>query len=399
MSSPIQRPDSAESSTHSREPEKAPEARGETHDPALPFPVLDDRVTIVPTDLDQLERDIAEAAKQARPAAGPGAPLAREVFRLSRADLDQLEREIAAEQARLAHTLERKIRPEPLPPPPPLVRRRHDVAMITRSAVVIALVSLAVPAALGAFPRLGELKSAAVEQWSKFAASTRETMAHAVAPLTRPAEPPPRLVVEDSTAAADGDATLGIKIDRHREGAVVILSDYAPGTAFSVGDAWGDASWLIPVAELGEARVRPPDGFAGMMQLGAALRLIDGSLADRQSIRIDWPAAAPIAQPNTPAPRRLGADEIALLLQRGQELLEHGDIASARLILRRAAEAEDARAAYALAATYDPNVLRELRVYGSAPDAAKARAWYEKAIAFGSREAPQRLELLVSESR
>ena len=88
-----------------------------------------------------------------------------------------------------------------------------------------------------------------------------------------------------------------------------------------------------------------------------------------------------------------------MLLQRGQDLLEHGDIASARLVLRRAAEAEDARAAYALAATYYPNVLRELRVYGSAPDPARARAWYEKAIAFGSREAPQRLDMLVSQSR
>jgi TPR repeat protein len=181
---------------------------------------------------------------------------------------------------------------------------------------------------------------------------------------------------------------------------VVILSDYAPGTAFSVGDAWGDGNWLIPVAELPDARIRPPAGYAGTMQLRAALRLIDGSLADRQSVRIDWPAAAiRVPQPDTPAPRRLDPEEVGLLLKRGQELLETGDIASARLALRRAAEAGDARAAYALAATYDPNVLRELRVYGAAPDPVRARAWYEKAVAFGSREAPQRLEMLVSESR
>jgi TPR repeat protein len=38
-------------------------------------------------------------------------------------------------------------------------------------------------------------------------------------------------------------------------------------------------------------------------------------------------------------------------------------------------------------------------VYGSSADLEQARAWYEKAIALGSREAPQRLQLLVSESR
>jgi TPR repeat protein len=272
--------------------------------------------------------------------------------------------------------------------------------MIVRSAVVIALISLAIPVGLGAFPKLGEWKSTAADQWSKFATSTRETMATAVAPLARPVEPLPRLLVEDSTVTAGSETPLGIAIDRPHDGAVVILSDYAPGTAFSVGDAWGDGSWLIPVAELPRARVRPPEGYAGSMQLRAALRLIDGSLADRQSVRIDWPSAAiRVPQTNAPEPRRLDPDEISLLLKRGQELLETGDIASARLALRRAAEAGDARAAYALAATYDPNVLRELRVYGAAPDLARARAWYEKAVAFGSREAPQRLEMLVSESR
>jgi hypothetical protein len=270
--------------------------------------------------------------------------------------------------------------------------------MITRTVLVIALVSIAVAAGLGAFPDIGEWKSGAAEQWSKFAAATRETVTHAAVPLARPPEPLPRLLAED-TVAVGGEAPLSIRIDGHRDGAVVILSDYVPGTAFSVGDAWGEARWLIPVAQLADARVRAPDGYTGTMQLSAALRLIDGSLADRRSIRIDWPAALPVTQPIAPTPRQLQADEITLLLQRGQELLESGDIASARLVLRRAAEAENPRAAYALGATYDPNVLRELRVYGSAPDAAKARSWYEKAVAFGSREAPQRLEMLVSESR
>jgi len=54
-----------------------------------------------------------------------------------------------------------------------------------------------------------------------------------------------------------------------------------------------------------------------------------------------------------------------------------------------------AEAALALAATYDPFVLRELKVYGFTPDAAMARVWYEKARDLGSPAAPRRLEMLT----
>ena len=73
-----------------------------------------------------------------------------------------------------------------------------------------------------------------------------------------------------------------------------------------------------------------------------------------------------------------------------------GDIAAARLMLRRAAEAHNARAALALAATYDPLVLKKIGAFGVSPDIATARRWYEKAQEYGSAEAPRRLELLAS---
>jgi hypothetical protein len=63
--------------------------------------------------------------------------------------------------------------------------------------------------------------------------------------------------------------------------------------------------------------------------------------------------------------------------------------------LARAAEAGDPNAAFALATTYDPILLRARRVIGVAPDIAMARAWYEKAKEFGSIDAPRRLELLA----
>jgi hypothetical protein len=110
------------------------------------------------------------------------------------------------------------------------------------------------------------------------------------------------------------------------------------------------------------------------------------------------PAQAQADTPDIPGftPRKLDADETASLIARGQDLFTVGDIASARLMLRRAAEGGSAKAALGLAATYDPIVLGELGIRGVPPDLALARAWYEKAKTFGSPDAPHRLELLAS---
>lgn len=88
-----------------------------------------------------------------------------------------------------------------------------------------------------------------------------------------------------------------------------------------------------------------------------------------------------------------------MLVKRGKDFIASGDLAAARLVLQRAAESKDADAALSLAATYDPLVLRELKVYGFAADIAMARSWYEKAKEFGSTEAPRRLEILAGMAR
>jgi hypothetical protein len=109
----------------------------------------------------------------------------------------------------------------------------------------------------------------------------------------------------------------------------------------------------------------------------------------------------PVAGSSLPAfaQRQLDREEVTVLLQRGKDLIANGDIAAARLILKRAADANDAEAALALGATYDPYVLRGLKVYGFAADAEMARAWYEKARDLGSSAASQRLEMLASRAR
>jgi hypothetical protein len=109
-------------------------------------------------------------------------------------------------------------------------------------------------------------------------------------------------------------------------------------------------------------------------------------------------AAAPVAEPPAPEPsiHHLDPDAIASLLKRADALIASGDVAAARLVRRRAADAGDAHAAMTLAETYDPAFLEKLGVHGFVPDLAMARSWYEKARASGSAEAPQRLETLAS---
>jgi hypothetical protein len=107
-------------------------------------------------------------------------------------------------------------------------------------------------------------------------------------------------------------------------------------------------------------------------------------------------AAVPVTAPLVAAPpaRKLDADELATFLNRAKGLLAAGDIPSARLLLERAADAQDGSAALMLARTYDPDVLGTQDARNIIPDAATARAWYQKAAQFGSADAQRRLAQL-----
>jgi TPR repeat protein len=87
-------------------------------------------------------------------------------------------------------------------------------------------------------------------------------------------------------------------------------------------------------------------------------------------------------------------DELATLMQRAKGFLATGDFMSARLLLERAADGQEADAALLLAQTYDPDVLGNSDVRNITPEPAKARAWYQKAAQLGSADAQRRLAQL-----
>lgn len=132
-------------------------------------------------------------------------------------------------------------------------------------------------------------------------------------------------------------------------------------------------------------------------EIAVALRTAHQSQAPAE-IRQPLAAAPPIAvaPPETPAPpaRKLGADELATLMTRAKGLLAAGDIPPARLLLERAADAQEASAALMLAQTYDPAVLGTQDTRNINTDPALARSWYQRAAQLGSADAVRRLSQL-----
>jgi TPR repeat protein len=88
-------------------------------------------------------------------------------------------------------------------------------------------------------------------------------------------------------------------------------------------------------------------------------------------------------------------EEISALIKLSQDFVRNRDFSSARLLLRRAAEAGSAAAALSLGETFDPLVIRQLHAIGVQPDPAKAREWYERAAQLGSDAASQHLAKLA----
>jgi Sel1 repeat len=111
------------------------------------------------------------------------------------------------------------------------------------------------------------------------------------------------------------------------------------------------------------------------------------------------PVSGPQPSPAQGSSTALHVDsqEITTLIDRGSAYLKRGDLASARLLLRRAAEAGSANAALMLGSTFDPLIIRQLGVIGIEPDVGRARQWYEKAADLGSDAASQRLANLKNQ--
>jgi TPR repeat protein len=211
----------------------------------------------------------------------------------------------------------------------------------------------------------------------------------------------PRLVVSAGSGVMQSDeaAAMGLTIEGAADGAQLVIGGFETGSLFSVGQSLGQNGWSVPASQIKSASITPPRGFAGSMDIVLRLMLPSGKLADQQTLRLEWRPPKPALQPLVASiPRKISATEVHALLARGNALEATGDLAGARLVFQRAAEAGNARAAFMLAETYDPIVLETLRESGLASNVETARVWYAKAKDLGSDEAPERLERLAHRS-
>lgn len=84
--------------------------------------------------------------------------------------------------------------------------------------------------------------------------------------------------------------------------------------------------------------------------------------------------------------------EDVILLDRAEALLLRGEVEAARRLLSEAADGGSLNARFALAETFDPNILAARGMRSPVADASTARTLYAQALAAGDARAQRRLE-------
>jgi hypothetical protein len=204
----------------------------------------------------------------------------------------------------------------------------------------------------------------------------------------------PRLVVDVQKAFANEPLSLGVFVDSAAADESLMLAGLALGTRLSAGVPVSEASWQLAPRDLNGVYVYAPKNFVGIMNTAIDLLSANQRLIESRAARLEW-----IAKSDSPPTKRIEPGvlnaravqpmnpENAALMEKGQVLMRSGDIASARLLFQRLANAGIADAALALAATYDPRYLAQHNLIGVLGDEIKAHDWYQRASELGSVEA------------
>ena len=199
-----------------------------------------------------------------------------------------------------------------------------------------------------------------------------------------------------STSEQAGDATTpqGRTSDAADLGPAIAptwLPGIAPAAGGNPGDerdgAAGEADvadqgiWTSPSARAARSAA-PRTSLAAMPSRGA-----EAPASEARPPRAAAPDAAASAARASPA-------DAEAFAQRGDELLQTGDVVGARFCYERAAAGGMAAAATRVGKTYDPIFLATVGVQGLQGDPSQAAVWYRKGISAGDPEALQRLSAL-----
>jgi type II secretory pathway predicted ATPase ExeA len=133
------------------------------------------------------------------------------------------------------------------------------------------------------------------------------------------------------------------------------------------------------------ATVAPIIGI-GLLLIGTVAFLYRGLTGEPEQ-----PTPQPVVAEQKPGPPpSSNPDLLAALLKLGDQTLLRGDLAAARLVYQRTAEAGSAAAATAMARTFDP------AFQPNGADPGLAAQWYQKAISLGDQSAADLLKRLQS---
>lgn len=131
--------------------------------------------------------------------------------------------------------------------------------------------------------------------------------------------------------------------------------------------------------------------LSGLMLCLCAATPIPRALAQAGAAASLDPAGTEAAEPGAPPPISAANRE---MLSRAAALLQNNDVAAARLIYKKLANANVAEAAFQLGQTYDPDFLKTIPIAGLQPNPALAQQWYQRAAALGHAAAASRLSRL-----
>jgi TPR repeat protein len=171
-------------------------------------------------------------------------------------------------------------------------------------------------------------------------------------------------------AAASTETTAPVEIAVPAAGAVPSIIAGATGN-----DAQSPSADRSGVTQFAAANAAPRAPTGGV-----------GDVAQAQSTGTanDPPPASASVVPPPAAPETAMA---AFYATRGDDMLAHKDVSAARKFYEFAANEGSARAAVALAKTYDPAFTDQLGVVGVRPDPKLAADWYRKATELGGKPA------------
>jgi hypothetical protein len=315
---------------------------------------------------------------------------------------------------------------------PSFPQSRRSIGIVTKYAMAVVGAALVALIYAVAFPT----SQAPVEESALSPQTAWQRLRSSLFLASPPPKPAPTLIVRNNSGYINEPLELGVSVDAPAPGMTVMIKSMPAGVRLTAGRRVGANEWRVPAQDISHTAIIPPTDFVGEMNLPAELYTADGATLITTFVRLTWasvqsdsaaavvatrtvaapPAAAAPAppQPQAMAPppqaaaaadapqaraepiQELSPNEVAALVRRAQELLASGDLQAARVLLKRAAEAQNARAALLLAKTFDPITLRQLSTADPGPDLAQARNWYQRAKEWGAPEAQRQLDALAS---